>query len=233
MIKKISILALIVLLASPIVVFAAGDVIRVVPVGKPETGMAIITSSPASLQLFVTSAQQPRSDIWLLFLIDEATYNGLTTITLSGTEGPATIAKGQFTTVTVNSGKLPLESDGNYTGGVHTYPGCTKQTRWSVSAILSQMSQLFATTSVRYLLVYAFDSINTTPKPFTVTVNSPHINVLVLAQGRDGGKAGDPLNSNSPFSGSTLITPELGPIVLSLASFGAFAVYAIKRKKQN
>lgn len=116
-------------------------------------------------------------------------------------------------------------------GNGHTYPGCTQQTQFSVGAILSQMSQVYPTTSVRYVLVYAFSSIDTSPKTFTVTVSSPHINLLILAQGRSGSLLTDPLNSNTPFSGSTLVVPELGPILLALASFSALALYAVKRRK--
>jgi hypothetical protein len=229
--KIIFLIPLIMMLASPMLVFAAGDNIRVTPVGKPDGEMAIITSSPASLEIYVTNAQQTRNNIWLLLVLDNDTYNGLTSITLAGTQGPALLAKSSFTAITVNSGKIPLQNDGNYTGGGYTYPGCTNTAQYSVGAILSQMSQVFPTNAVHYGLVYAFDSINTTAKTFTVTVNSPHINVLVLAQGCSG--TSGKLNSNSPFSGSSiLVTPELGPILMAMASFSALGLYAVKRRRK-
>lgn len=223
-----------VLMALPMLVFAAGgDVIRVVPVGEPDTGMAIITSDePATLEIHVTNAQKsPVNEVWLLFVIDEDTYNGLTNIIIDDTDGPTTVLKADFTGGPVSSGQRPLEDDTNDLPNGE-YPGCTSQTQWSVPAIRDQMSQVHPKpSSVRYVLVYGFASIDTSPKAFTVTVVSSHVNVLVLAQGRVEGEADDPLNSNSPFSGSTLIIPELGTVLLALASFSAFALYSFKRRK--
>lgn len=164
--KKIMIVlfALLTILVLPTAVFAAGDVIRVVPAGSSDGTMAIITSSPADLEISITSGQQPRINIWLLFVIDIDTYNGLGTITISGTDGPTTLSKSDFTGVPSNN-KIPLTNDGNYVGIVgHTYPGCTQQTQYNVDAIKSQMSQVYPTTSIRYVLVYGFSSINTSPK---------------------------------------------------------------------
>jgi hypothetical protein len=227
--KKIMLLVLLAILALPTAVFAAGDVIRVVPAGSLDGTMAIITSSPADLEISVTSGQQPRTNIWLLFVIDIDTYNGLGTITIGGTDGPTTLSKSDFTGVPSNN-KIPKTNDDNYVGNGHIYPGCTQQTQYNVNAIKTQMSQVYPTTSIRYVLVYGFSSINTSPKSFTVEVDSSHVNLLILAQGRAGSLPTDPLDSNSPFSGSSLVVPELVPILLSLASFSALALYAVKRR---
>ncbi|MGD0494770.1 MAG: hypothetical protein ABSB28_01865 [Candidatus Bathyarchaeia archaeon] len=241
--KKILLIALLLVLASPMVAFAAQDQIRVIPVGSSDTGMARITTSSASLEIFVTSSNKNKTNVWLFIALDDATYNGLTSITLSGTQGPATLTKSSFTSIALSGGgKVPLTNDGNYTGDGHTYPGCADNARWTVSAIISQMQQVYsAANSIHYGLVYGFDKITTVPQAFTVTVNAPHINVLVLAQGLSEGATTAstittltviPLDSNSPFSGSTLVVPEVGTILAAIASLGAFGLYISKRRKK-
>jgi hypothetical protein len=232
--KLAALISVLILTALPMTVFGQGDVIRVVPVGQPHTGMAIITESPADLHINVTTEEKTAHDVWLLFVIDEATYEGLVNITIDGTDGPDVLENEDFTGVPPEDhpSKIPLTDDKNYVDNDKEYPGCTDQTRYNVNAILSQMSQVYPTTSIRYVLVYGFDTVNSAGCDFTVTVNSKtHINVLVLAQGRINGEPGDSLNSNSPFSGSTLIVPELGTILIASASFGALAFYALRRRK--
>jgi hypothetical protein len=211
---------------APVIVFA--DNIRVTPVGELHTGMAIITGSPANLETNSTNGKTI-NEVWLIFIVDGDTYTSLNTITITGTEGPNTLDKNDFSDP-VSSGRIPQASDTNYKLP-QTYPGCkTPQTNYQVSAILSQMAQVHTKpTSVRYVLVFAFSSVDGTPKPFTVTVDSTHINVLILAQGKDGETT--VLNENSPFSGSSLVIPEPATVLAALASFAAFAIYAGKRRK--
>ena len=220
----------------PITAVAANPeatVIRVVPVSEPHTGWAIITDSPAFLQINVTTAaHSPINDVRLLFVIDHDTYVNLNSINTTGTDWDTTLYPTDFTGGPLSSDgstKIPETNDTNWEGP-HPYPGCIHQTQYELGAILSQMSQVYATTMVHYVLVYAFDSISTSEKYFTVNVDSTHINVLILAQGRHGGEAEDPLTNNSPFSGSTLLVPQLAPVLLALASFSAFALYAVKRR---
>jgi len=229
----LGVLFLIILL--PIVAVNAdpeATVIRVVPVGEPHTGLAIITdTTPAFLKINVTSgAHSPMYDVWLLFVVDSDTWDNLNSISITGTDGPTTIVKGDFSgALSSSSLKIPGTADTNCLPP-SGYPGCIPQIQYELGAILSQMSQVYATTTVYYVLVYAFDMITyPTEEFFSVTVDSTHVNVLILAQGTE--VDGNPLTNNSPFSGSTLVILELGPVLLALASFSAFALYAVKRRK--
>ena len=231
--KKVILLTLMLILAPIIAVSAAPDsaVIRLVPVGEPHTGMAIMTESPTQLEISVTNEpHSPTYNVSLIFLIDEDTYDALNTITITNTDWPTTLTKASFTGGPVSSGKLPEASDTNWVGP-YSWPGCSApNNQYEVSAILSQMSQVYPTTAVRYMIVYAFDSITTSPKLFDVEADSTHINVLILAQGRLTNPEGL-LTERSPYTGSTLVVFELGPLVLALASFSALALYALKRRK--
>jgi hypothetical protein len=229
--KVIAILICMIMAMVPATVFASGgDVIRVVPVGSSDTGSAIITGNPASLDFFVTSPQKPASNIWLLLIIDDDTYNNLAQVTLTGTDGPGVVTKADFAGTPADS-KIPAASDTHYVGA--TYPGCTTQTQYQVNAILDQMS-LSAGTSLHYVLIFAFDNANITPQQFNINVQTTapnHVKMLILAQGSIDQDECDPLNSNSPFSGSTFVVPELGTILLVTASFAGLALYGYKRKK--
>jgi len=226
--KKILVIPLILFIALvPAIVFA--DNVRVTPEGEPHTGMAIITGNPAILEAYATTGKTIE-EVWFIIIVDEDTYADLSGITIALTDFPTTLSKSDFSTTPVSSGKIPLASDPNYVGPT-SYPGCqTPQAQYQVQAILDQMGQVHPKpTSVHYVLVYGFDSVDDTPSPFIVTVDSTHVNVLILAQGKKGETT--LLNQNSPFSGSTLIIPELTTILTALASFAAFALYTGKRRK--
>lgn len=226
--KKVLVIPLILFIAlAPAIVFA--DNVRVTPEGEPHTGMAIITGSPASLEAYATTGKTIE-EVWFIIIIDNDTYNNLNTITIAGTDGPNTLSQTDFTGGPVSSGKIPLASDTNSVPP-GAYPGCeTPEAQYEVQAILDQMGQVHPKpTSVRYVLVYGFDSVDDTPSSFIVIVDSTHVNVLILAQGKEGETL--VLNQNSPFSGSTLIIPELATILTALASFAAFGLYTGKRRK--
>jgi hypothetical protein len=216
-------------------VFANPDatVIRVVPVGEPHTGSAIITGNPATLEAFVTTAaHSPIYDVWLLVVIDHDTYMNMNSITISDTDYPVTLVPGDFSAaVTGSPDKIPLTNDGNYSGPT-AFPGCQQNIQYAYGAVISQMSQVHTTTTIHYVLVYAFNSITNAPsRVFTVATDSTHINVLILGLGTE--EDGTILANNTPFSGSTLHTPQIASILLAIASFSALAIYAVKRKRNK
>lgn len=227
--KVLAIPMILFMVLMPAIVFA--DNVRVTPEGEPHTGMAIITGNPAILEAYATTGKTIE-EVWFIVIVDEDTYADLSSIEIALTDFPTTLIKSEFSGP-VSSGKIP-EADGTDPNkGPDPYPGCTTpQTQYQVQAIRDQMGQVYAKPdSVRYVLVYGFEEVDDVPSHgmFTVTVNAPHINVLILAQGINGEDT--LLNQNSPFSGSTLIIPELATILTALASFAALALYAGKRRK--
>lgn len=228
--KKVLVIPLILFIALvPATVLA--DNIRVTPEGGTETSMAIITGNPAILEAYATTGKTVE-EVWFIIILDEDTYSDLSGITIDLTDFQTTLSKNDFSDP-VSSGKIPKADGTDPNKGPDFYPGCTTpQTQYQVQAIRDQMGQVYAKPgSVRYVLVYGFDEVDDVPSHgmFTVTVNAPHINVLILAQGINGEDT--LLNQNSPFSGSTLIVPELATILTALASFAAFALYTGKRRK--
>jgi hypothetical protein len=71
--------------------------------------------------------------------------------------------------------------------------------------------------------------ITQTAQTFDITLPSTDQRMLVYAIG----KTGDSTNFDNkvPPTIPGFLVPELGPILLALASFSAFAVYAVKRRK--
>jgi hypothetical protein len=191
--------------------------------------MAIITGTSSELSVYL-APDETVTEGWLVLVVDETTYSGLNGITISGTDGPSSISESDSWSDPVTSGRIPVAVDTHFVGP-ETYPGCENPaTNYQVSAVISQMQQIYPdVTSVRYILVYAFDSVTNTPQTFSIEVDSTRVNMLVLAQGVEGDSL--VLNENSPFSGSTLVIPEVAPIFLGVAAFGAFGVFLLTTRK--
>jgi len=227
--KLLAVSSILLVLIIPAVALA--DNLRVTPEGGAHTGMAIITGNPALLEAYATTGKTIEK-VWFIIIIDEATYADLSQITISLTDFPTTLSKSDFSDP-VSSGKIPKADGTDPYKGPNSYPGCTTpQTQYQVEAIRDQMGQVHTKpNSVRYVLVYGFDQVDDVPSngAFTVTIDAPYINVLVLAQGINGEET--LLNQNSPFSGSTLIIPELSTVLTALASFAALALYIRKYRK--
>ena len=219
------------LAAMPALAYA--DILRVVPTDKEHTGMAIITEATSELTATVTANGKTVADVWLVLIVDQATYAGLNSITLSGTDGPTSIDTSDPWSAALTSGRLPEENDPHVVP--IPYPGCTvPQTNYQVAAVISQMSQVHEDViSVRYILVYGFDWVDKqNNRVFTVTVeSSTRVNMLVLGQGIEGET--DVLNENTPFSGSTLMVPEVGTLLLGLGALAGFALFITLRRKSQ
>ena len=72
--------------------------------------------------------------------------------------------------------------------------------------------------------------ITKTPQTFNVTLPSTHPRMLVYAIGKS--KCSPCLfNMRVPPTRAGFVVPDLAPILLTSASFGAFGIYAIKRRK--
>lgn len=195
--------------------------IKIVPEGSIHTGEPLVTETPANLLIYSTG-HSPIENVWLLMVMDEATYNGLDGIT---TTLGVTVPKSDFELVTT-SWLPPFEPDPPYPGS------CV---RYQVSAIKDKIG---TTGKVYFAVVHILDEITTTPTSFTLTVNletPTSVKVLLIALGRYNKVHTDcllPFNEGSAYSNSTLVVPELETILLITAPLCALGAYTIKRKRK-
>jgi len=194
--------------------------IKIVPEGSIHTGEPLVTETPANLLIYSTG-HSPIENVWLLIVMDEATYNGLDDITTLG----VTVPKSDFELVTT-SWLPPFKPDPPYPGSY---------VRYQVSAIKDKIG---TTGNVYFAVVHILDEITTTPTSFTLTVNletPTSVRVLLIALGRYNRVPTDctlPFNEGSPYSNSTLVVPELETILLLTAPLCALGVYTIKRRRK-
>jgi hypothetical protein len=208
--------------------------IQVVPVGATETGSPLITNTPANLIIYHTG-QGPITNVWLLIVINKPTYDKLLFITFNG---KVLMTKSDFKLVTDN--KIPPEN-GNWITG---YPG--SECQYEVNAIKSNMNEA-KNSQLYYALAYILPQITTSPTHFQLVVilsSSAQLKALVLALGmyyptcKNYGPSitclpvCQPFNRDSSFSKSTFVLPEVATLAITAAPFGAFGLYAVKRKKK-
>lgn len=218
--------------------------LRIVPEGAVHTGMAIMTTSPAKLELYmINSPHSPITKVWLIFVTNLDTYNSLTggSITTNFT-GSWTLSQSDFNLVV---DAIPPIS--NYTENpslLPGYPGCYKDEQYQPGRLRGQLGLGDADpVYYAYRNITAFLSDNELVygevKKFTLYVNAPgasDLKVLVLAMGYSSfaDKAGEGrLDERSPYSESTLVVLEITPLILTMIPFAALGLYAKKRKKRS
>jgi hypothetical protein len=206
--------------------------IKVIPIGSTKTGEPIITENPANLTIFYTG-NGPIKNVWLLIVLNEATYNALNQIIINGNQF---MNKSDFQLVTTK--KIPPPLPNPDTG----YPGSLCQ--YEVAAIKDKIKE--KGNPIYYGVKFFMNQISKTPTNFTLSVelDSPaNLKALVLALGRIDTKIkGDcgincvpfkPFNACSSFSNSTFIVPDSATLALTTSSFlGAGGFYLIRRGKK-
>jgi hypothetical protein len=218
-VKKLKLISLgIMLIAFALVIGPVlAATIRVEPHGS-YFGLPIMLSSPATFNVTVVgSADNPTTDPHIFLVMTETSYNSLTgNVVVNWTDGsPTMVTMTPWTQETVNSAKVP--------------PGADSGTGYTVALLRDHLN----TTEPIY---WAFEpflggmNISEIPIDFTVTLpaTDPRMAVYVL------GKTGDSelFNNRSPPTQPGFVVPELGTILLAASSFGAFALFALRRKKQ-
>jgi len=200
--------------------------IRVIPVGGGHTGEPIVTGSPSDLWIFAVG-HTPIKNIWFIIVLNDATYSNLVEIDING----VTFVPGDFTEIdSTASDAFKIPPDLPLLDGVGILSG-DKYNAGSLRDKLDANGE-----SIWYACEDSgIDEITTSPTTLTVEVDSPgcdDIKALILAVGQyyPTGATG-PFNESTPYSGSTLVVPELSTIILALSSFGAFALYTVKRRK--
>jgi hypothetical protein len=212
-------LAIIALLAIAGPVFAQ-DLIRISP-HSSYYGAPIMLTSPATFSVYLQNGADAQ-DPHIFLVMTETCYKGLTgNVKVNWTEiDSLTITT--WNKETVNSKKVP--------------PDTANGIGYTVSSLKSHL----VTTEPIYWAFEPFlnGPITKTPAEFTIVLPSTASRMLVYALGKSYPTyaftaACTPLfNNRVPPTQPGLVVPELVPAMLSLASFSALGLYAIKRRKK-
>jgi hypothetical protein len=201
------IMAFLALTVSPVL---AEGLIRISPHGS-YYGEPVMLTSPATFNVYIQSGPDA-TDPHIFLVMTEACYNGLTDdVEVNWTKNDV-ITITAWNKETDNSVKVP--------------PGTTNGVGYTVASLKDHLG----TTEPIYWAFAAFldGPITETPVPFTVTLPSTDARMLVYALGRSSDSLFD---NRVPPTQPGFVVPELIPILLMLASFVAFALYAVRRRK--
>jgi len=222
-----------VLLAFPIIValvaitippaLAQVGTIRIEPYseGYPDP---IMLSSPATFNISVQPAADPTCSPHIFLVMTNSCYQGLTGDVTVDWPGGATpdLTITTWTEEWNNSAKVPPEAGGiGYTVALlQSHLATSESIYWAFKPFLGGAQ------------------LNQTKQEFTVTLPSTDPRMLVYAFGKiavgnpptcPGPTA--PFDNRVPPTQPGLVVPELATILLAAAPFGAFALYAFKRKR--
>ena len=187
-------------------------------------GVIIITppwplqqSATATFTISVNTAANPTYHPALLLVMTVASHAGLTEVKVewSGAGSPIILGPGDFAELTGN-GKVPDASISD-----------RQYERASLADHLYVSGE-----SVYYAMRdFPIGTLTTTPKTFVVTLTSSEPRMLVYALGKSENPLPIKYNRWVPPTNPGFVVPEPGPILLALASFTAFGLYAAKRRK--
>ena len=109
--------------------------------------------------------------------------------------------------------------------------GTTPGARYQVAALRSHLG-----VPESEMVFYAHDEfldnpLTESPQSFSVTLPSTDPRMLVYAIAKSMSSKTIDFDMKVPPSIPGFVVPELGPIFLAIASFSAFALYAVKRRK--
>jgi len=199
------VIAILAVMVSP--VFAQGQ-IRIDP------ALPVMLDSPATFTVYIESPEQsPATDPHIFLVMTEDCWNGLTgPVVVTWLGGSISIPKANFAPDT----------------GVDIPPGATPGASYTVASLKSHLG----TSGPIYWAFVAFlaGPITDTPQTFTVDLPSTDPRMLVYALGK-GSKSTGLFDFKVPPTIPGFVVPELGTMLLVLASLSAFALYAVKRRK--
>jgi len=185
----------------------------------------VMLESPATFEIWIEGGSTESNDPNILLVMTEACWDGLTAdVVVSWSGGSVSFAKVDFASATGM-------------GGVYVPPsGTTPGGRYEVSALKDHLDEglsvpLSAGDTIYWVMsdFLGVDPLTGEKQTFTVTLSSTDPRMLVYALGKSD-PAGD-FDMKVPPTNPGFIVPELVPILLVLASFSAFAIYAITRRK--
>lgn len=188
----------------------------------------------ADFEIWVTSSDVYEPNV--LLVMTEGCYNGLTdNVVVSWSHdgggsvsfGPFAGADYSFTGVTTNSEHVPPT-------------GTTEGARYTVASLKDHLSYdlsvpLSSTDTIYWAMgPFVVSPLTGTPQQFHVELKSASPRMLIYALGKtdaNNPKFDDYLNAKVPPTRPGFVVPEPATILLALASFSAFALYAIRRRK--
>ena len=216
----------------------------------------LIENSPADLVIYNNDNSRILDDVWLLLVINEDAYANLGSIS---TNTSLTFLQEHFIEIPGGaspSSKIPGDPGDLYIGPdpgtdpaapyayrPNGWPGIEPDEQYGAGSVRDQLGIVHGG-SLYYAVGDLDDSTGWVdhgpgglnkgdPEYFTLTVDSDgDWRILVLALGSTDDEYNDPiLNVHSPYTRSTLvIVPELGTILLALASFSGLGLYKIRHK---
>jgi hypothetical protein len=151
----------------------------------------------------------------------EASWNSLTDVVVTWSGGSATFASGDFASAQKNSDQIP--------------PGTTPGGRYTVASLKDHLSYgLSEPISADATIYWAMKPFLTGPlthdhQEFSVALSSASPRMLVYAIGKT--EESTLFNNKVPPTRPGFVVPELGTALMLVASFSAFAMYALKRRK--
>jgi len=207
----LTIIGLLLIITAP--VFAGGEftgAIRISP------ALPLMVESPATFEIWlVPPPAPPGNDPHVLLVMTEASYSGLSgDVVVSWTGGSTNFPKTAF--LPVNTGYVPTS-------------GTTEGGRYTVASLQDHLG-----VSHSEMVYYAHgpflaEPITQTHQTFTVNLPSTNPRMLVYAIAKCDGST--LFNQKVPTTIPGFVVPELGPALLAIASFGALALYTVKRRK--
>lgn len=194
-----------------------------------DPALPIMLTSPANFEIWVQPGGNPTHDVNILLVMTQASFDGWTApedfvVSWSGAGSPLTIAKAAFTDVTENSERVP--DSGTTAGGSYTVASLKDHLSTGLSDPLSSTDTIYW---AKGLILPPGTDLTTTHVSITVTLPSTDPRMLVYLIGKTGEST--LFNNKVPPTIPGFVVPELGPMLLALASFSALAVYAIRRRK--
>lgn len=183
----------------------------------------VMLGSPVDFTIWVEGAGDPTGEPNVLLVMTEACWDGLTgdvVVTWSG--GSVSFMKEEFKSAQLNSDKLP--PTGTTEGDCYTVASLKDHLSYGLSEPISSTETIYWA-----MKPFLSNPLTGTPQPFTGTLPSTHQRMLVYALGKTEGS--NLFDNKVPPTRPGFVVPELGPMLLTLAPFTAFAIYAVRRRK--
>ena len=229
LIFAVLVMALVALIASPLTVQACGEAtgaLRITPHGSYYP-LPIMLSSPATFTITAIDSKTVCNPN-ILLVMTNASYQGLTDDVMVEWVGDSiNFSKASFTAVSDDSAYVPLS-------------GVSEGARYRVSCLKKHIGVNGTADDTLWYVYGPFLSgpVDQTAQTFTVTLPSTNPRMLVYAIGKItcfgsfSIECFDFFNTRVPPTMPGFVVPDLAPVLLALASFSAFGVYAIKRRKK-
>jgi hypothetical protein len=181
----------------------------------------VMLESPADFEIWVEGAGNPTNNPNILLVMTEASWNGLTNVVVTWSGGSATFTSGDFMSAQKNSDKIP---PGTTSGGCYSVASLKDHLSYGLSEPISAGATIYWA-----MKPFLAGPLTHDHEEFSVELSATSPRMLVYAVGKIGDST--LFDNKVPPTRPGFVVPELGTGLMLLASFGAFALYALKRRK--